>query len=246
MRGPVPATPDPPDSEPPIVADRPIVLVVDDVEATCRSYRRFLGPDFDARLETSAEAATARIRRDRHDALLVDLRLVEKDIADRSGLDVIRAFRGRGERGPVLLVTGIDLGKLDVGREIIQVLDGLDAQFATKGESLPTIRGWASRVRAHALVARLDRADPARANPETLDERRERAVRAFCREKGLAARYVGVIACRLQHKCTATIARELGITKGTVNAYEAQIREHLGVDDLGPVFVLLLARIASP
>src|SRR3990172_1650286 len=165
MRGPVPATPDPPDSEPPIVADRPIVLVVDDVEATCRSYRRFLGPDFDARLETSAEAATARIRRDRHDALLVDLRLVEKDIADRSGLDVIRAFRGRGERGPVLLVTGIDLGKLDVGREIIQVLDGLDAQFATKGESLPTLLGWASRVRAHALVSRLDGAGPASAIP---------------------------------------------------------------------------------
>ncbi len=79
------------------------ILIVDDDHETCRFMAELLdAPDREIESAFDPDSALARVDAVRYDLVISDINLN----ADRSGLDVLRAFRSANPSGQVLLISG--------------------------------------------------------------------------------------------------------------------------------------------
>lgn len=189
-----------------IADDHPIIVA--GVEALLR------GSDYSvvAQARDGAELLDA-IGTARPDILIVDVQMPE-----RSGIDVLRILRSRGDQRPVILLTA----SLDDFRLIEAIQLGVNGIVLKEGahhllfDCLDVVRSggrWIDR-------ALMDRAlDRALADPST----REGAFAA------LTTRERAVVSLVAQGRRNKEIAAELGITEGTVKVYLHRIYERIGV-----------------
>ncbi|GGL53857.1 HalX domain-containing protein [Halocalculus aciditolerans] len=82
--------------------ENPEILVVEDDEALAEAMAVWLGAEYD--VTTATDAATARASV--HDGL--DAILLDRNLPDASGGDVLRAIRDDGYTVPVAMVTGVE------------------------------------------------------------------------------------------------------------------------------------------
>lgn len=82
--------------------EKPEILVVEDDEALAEAMAVWLGAEYD--VTTATDAATARASV--HDGL--DAILLDRNLPDASGGDVLRAIRDDGYTVPVAMVTGVE------------------------------------------------------------------------------------------------------------------------------------------
>jgi two-component system, OmpR family, response regulator MprA len=135
------------------------ILVVEDDEAISRMLEVELGEaGYDVLLVARGDDALASITRDRPDAVVLDLRL-----PDRDGLSVCRQARREGHDLPILMLTALDrLGDrvlgLDAGAD-----DYLPKPFAVE-ELLARLRALLRRT---STAPRVHEAGPVRLNAET-------------------------------------------------------------------------------
>ncbi|MFC7537264.1 response regulator [Sphingomonas sp. GCM10030256] len=151
-------------------------------------------------------------------ALRPDLLLIDFDMPERTGLDVLRTLRERGDKRPVVLLTGsmsdkrvyeaLQLGlnglvvKAQAPRDLITCLD---AVFAG--------RRWIDHDVLQRVMDLSLSPEGAQADPLAPLSKRERAI-------------VGLLLQGLRNK---EIAGELGIGEGTVKVHLHNIFEKLGV-----------------
>ena len=189
-----------------IADDHPIIVA--GVEALLR------GSDYSvvAQARDGAELLDA-IGTARPDILIVDVQMPE-----RSGIDVLRILRSRGDQRPVILLTA----SLDDFRLLEAIQLGVNGIVLKEGahhllfDCLDAVRSggrWIDR-------ALMDRAlDRALADPATRDG-------GFA---ALTTRERAVVSLVAQGRRNKEIAAELGITEGTVKVYLHRIYERIGV-----------------
>ncbi|HZG46928.1 MAG TPA: response regulator transcription factor [Allosphingosinicella sp.] len=148
-----------------------------------------------------------------------DLFLLDFDMPERSGLDVLRTLRGRGDKRPVVLLTG----RMSHERVYDALQTGLNGlvikalamqQLLTCLDTVTKGRRWIDHeILQKAMDFSLAREEGAGAGPLASLSPRERAV-------------AGLILRGLRNK---QIAAELRIGEGTVKAHLHNIFEKLGV-----------------
>ena len=147
-----------------------------------------------------------------------DILILDVQMPERSGMDVLRTLRSRGDRRPIVLLTA----SLDDARLLEAIELGVDGIVLKEGahnlllQCLDAVRAggrWIDR-------ALMDRAlNRALADPGT----REGTFAA------LTTRERAVVALVTQGMRNREIASELGITEGTVKVYLHRIYDRLGV-----------------
>jgi len=185
--------------------DHPIIL--SGIEAILRDTEY----EVVARVDNGADALEA-IASTRPDILVLDVSMPE-----RSGLDVLRTLRARGDMRPVVLLTA-NLDNSDLLDAIRLQVNGIvlkDGAQALLTRCLDAIRGGRRWIEKSLLerVVDLTMHGGARTEPFADLTARERAI-------------VALIAQGLRNR---EIASELGITEGTVKVYLHRIYEKLGV-----------------
>ena len=124
------------------------ILILEDDPALCRGIAMALtGPEQTAVQAESVARAWELLNRESFSLLILDINL-----PDGSGLDLLRELRQRGNRTPVILLTANDL-ELD---EVIGLEAGAD-DYITKPFSLAVLR-----ARVNARLRRAASMDPAR------------------------------------------------------------------------------------
>jgi two-component system nitrate/nitrite response regulator NarP len=148
-----------------------------------------------------------------------DLLLLDFDMPERSGFDVLRTLRERGDQRPVVLLTG----RMSDERVFEALRTGLNGlvikamamqQLLTCLDAVTKGRRWVDHeILQKAMDFSLARGDGAAAGPLAPLSSRERAI-------------AGLIVRGLRNK---EIAAELGIGEGTVKVHLHNIFEKLGV-----------------
>jgi two-component system nitrate/nitrite response regulator NarP len=162
---------------------------------------------------TNGAAVLEAIPVARPDILVLDVQMPE-----RTGLDVLRTLRGRGDELPVILLTASlhDGGLLDaiqLGVNGIILKDGAQSLLLLCLEDVRSGRRWIEKsLLERALQISMGEGSDARSGLEALSKR-ERAI-------------VGLVAQGLRNR---DVASELGITEGTVKVYLHRIYDKLGV-----------------
>lgn len=161
---------------------------------------------------TDGEAVLEALPTKRPDLLLLDF-----DMPRRSGLDVLRTLRERGDRRPVVLLTG-NISDRRVYEALQHGLEGLVIKSAAPRDLLTCLdsvaqgRRWIDHDVLHRTME-LSLRGEADGNPLHRLTRRERAV-------------VGLLLQGLRNK---EVAAELGIGEGTVKVHLHKAYEKLGV-----------------
>jgi two-component system nitrate/nitrite response regulator NarP len=185
--------------------DHPIIL--SGIEAILRDT----GYAVVAKLDNGADALEA-IPAARPDILVLDVSMPE-----RSGLDVLRTLRARGDMRPVVLLTA-SLENSDLLEAIRLQVNGIvlkDGAQALLTRCLDAVRAGGRWIEKSLLERALDLTmnGGARTEPFAGLTPRERAI-------------VGLVAQGLRNR---DVGSELGITEGTVKVYLHRIYEKLGV-----------------
>lgn len=172
--------PDTVDSDKLDAARAPRVLVVDDDEEITVYLSRELGEaGLDIESASSGQAALDLVRDLTVAGKTVDLALVDKNLPDGSGLDVIKALRNGGSGPPAMLMTGfasaesaIDAADLGVAGYVLKPFGDIDSliervrDVATARLNQQRERGYLLRIkkrhaefltRYRALAAQLDK-----------------------------------------------------------------------------------------
>jgi two-component system nitrate/nitrite response regulator NarP len=171
---------------------------------------------------TDGAAVLAILPESRPDILLMDVRMPE-----RTGLDVLRTLRSRGDMRPVVLLTAQLqdahlMEAIQLGVSGILLKDGAQAQLVS---CLETVRAGGRWIERELLERALDLSvSGAAARTDPLGELapKERAV-------------VGLVAQGMRNRA---IADELGLTEGTVKVYLHRIYEKLGVSSRTELAIL--------
>lgn len=145
-----------------------------------------------------------------------DILVLDVAMPGRSGVDVLRSIRGRGDKRPVVLLTAslddsLLLQALDLGVNGILLKEGAQELLF---ECLDTV----SRGRRWIQPALLDREQQLRDAPQAADPMSVLAPR----ERAIS----GLVAQGLRNR---EIAGELGMTEGTIKVYLHRIYDKVGV-----------------
>lgn len=145
-----------PDDPAPSAARR--VLLVEDDPLLVRFAQRVLGPPEYA-LDVAADAGSARRLTGegtaRYDALLLDV-----ELPDQSGLELLRALRAAGDQTPVLILTG-----RDTDEDVVRGLDAGADDYLVKPVGAAVLR---ARLRAAWRRAGDGTRDPASRVPHSV------------------------------------------------------------------------------
>jgi two-component system, NarL family, nitrate/nitrite response regulator NarL len=191
------------------------LLIAEDDPLTLEGIKVLLGGTFFEIVDTvnDGEAVLERLPRARPDILLLDF-----DMPKRNGLDVLRTLRERGDKRPVVLLTGSMSDRrvyeaLQVGLNGLVLKSAAPKNLLTCLEAVVQGRRWIEhdvlqRAMEISLNPDVDKADPLQPL-----SKRERAI-------------VGLVLQGLRNK---QIAAELGIAEGTVKVHLNKIFEKLGV-----------------
>lgn len=189
------------------------VLIADDDPLTASGVEILLaGSNFQvvANVRSGAEALDS-LAGARPDILVLDIRMPE-----RSGLEVLRTLRGRGDKRPIVLLTGSITDQ--IAREAMELnVDGLVIK-ANALRDLPACLEAVSRGRRWFDQEVMQRAMLAQSAGGEADPFEQLSVR----ERGIVA----LVRRGLRNK---EIAEELGLTEGTVKVHLHKIFEKLGV-----------------
>ena len=188
--------------------DAPLVVVVDDDEAICRSVSRMLGAEgYRVRAYT-----TARDYLDDRDEASPSCALVDIRMPDVDGLALMRALRGSGSEVPTVFMTGI--GHIPTVVEAMKegAVDLLAKPFTAEDLSAAVARATESDRRTH---------DDRRA----LVERWRRLERLTPREAEVCA----LVACGLLNK---RIAALIGTKEKTVKVHRGRVMRKLNVSSV--------------
>lgn len=188
--------------------DAPLVVVVDDDEAICRSVTRLL----DAEGYRVRAYTTARDYLDDHDEASPSCALVDIRMPDVDGLSLIRALRGTGNDVPTVFMTAT--GHIPTVVEAMKegALDLLAKPFTAEDLSAAIKRATESDRRTH---------DDRRA----LLERWRRLERLTPREAEVCA----LVACGLLNK---RIAALIGTKEKTVKVHRGRVMKKLNVSSV--------------
>lgn len=157
-----------------------------------------------------------------------DMLILDNGMPERSGLDVLRTLRSRGDNRPVVLLTG---GLNDeLAREAIQLaVDGIVIKATAPRDLLTCLetvvqgRRWLDQDVMQRVMEQAMSPDAPRDQFEALSSR-ERAVASLAR-RGLRNK---------------EIAGELGLTEGTVKVHLHKVFDKLGIR--GRTELILLAQ----
>ena len=160
----------------------------------------------------SGDAALEALPKLRPDILVMDV-----SMPGRSGVDVLRTLRGRGDQRPVVLLTAslndnLVIEALSLGVQGIVLKEGAQRLLL---DCLAAVRQGGRWIEQDILQRALDLSmnGGAAANPLAALPPREKAI-------------VGLVAKGLRNR---DIASELGMAEGTVKVYLHRIYERLGV-----------------
>ena len=190
------------------------VLIADDDPLTAAGVEVLLA---NSNFQVVANARTGKEALDalasaRPEILVLDIRMPE-----RSGLDVLRTLRGRGDKRPVILLTGSINDQ--AAREAMDLgVEGLVIKANAPSDLLPCLdavsrgRRWFDQEVMQRTMALA----------QSTEARRDPLEQLSARERGIVA----LVQRGLRNK---EIAQELGLTEGTVKVHLHKIFEKLGV-----------------
>jgi DNA-binding response OmpR family regulator len=113
------------------------LLLVEDDSMLVRLFQRVLAPpDFEVEVAMSAEMARQRLS----EAGVFDAMLLDVELPDQSGLDLLRGMRDAGDRTPVLILTG-----RDTDEDVVRGLDAGADDYLVKPVSASVLK---ARLRA--------------------------------------------------------------------------------------------------
>jgi two-component system nitrate/nitrite response regulator NarP len=191
------------------------ILLADDDPLTTAGIKLLLSDTHYQVVSEVRDGATAlqELPRARPDLLLLDFEMPE-----RSGLDVLRTLRERGDRRPIVLLTGRIPDRrvyeaLQIGLNGLVIKASAPQHLLTCLDAVVQGRRWIDHeILQRAMEISLNAEDEG-AHPLAMLSQRERSV-AFLVVRGLRNR---------------EIASELGIGEGTVKVHLHNIFEKLGV-----------------
>jgi len=190
------------------------VLVADDDPLTMAGITALLDQ---SNFDVVATANTGAAVLDTLASARPDLLILDNGMPERSGLDVLRTLRSRGDQRPVVLLTGGLNG--DLAREAIQLaVNGIvikataPRDLLTCLESVVQGRRWLDQEVMQRVMDQAMSPDSPR-DPFDLLSGRERAVASLAK-RGLRNK---------------EIADELGLTEGTVKVHLHKVFEKLGI-----------------
>lgn len=190
------------------------VLVADDDPLTMAGITALLDQ---SNFDVVATANTGAAVLDTLASARPDLLILDNGMPERSGLDVLRTLRNRGDQRPVVLLTGGLNG--DLAREAIQLaVNGIvikataPRDLLTCLESVVQGRRWLDQEVMQRVMDQAMSPDSPR-DPFDLLSGRERAVASLAK-RGLRNK---------------EIADELGLTEGTVKVHLHKVFEKLGI-----------------
>ena len=198
-----------------IADDHPIMLSGVEAILTKRGYHVVASLN-------DGESVLSELASARPDVLILDIRM-----ADRSGMDVLRTLRSRGDARPVILLTAqLDdrdlVEAIQLGVNGILLKDGAQSLLVKCLEEVVAGRRWIEKsLLERALDVTLDKSR----EPQGLD-------RLSARERTVA----GLIARGYQNRA---IAVDLGMSEGTVKVYLHRIYEKLGIANRTELAVLV-------
>jgi two-component system nitrate/nitrite response regulator NarP len=149
-----------------------------------------------------------------------DILVLDVQMPERTGLDVLRTLRARGDQRPIVLLTAsLDdnslLEAIQLGVNGIILKDGAQNLLLRCLEDVGSGRRWIEKsLLERALEISMGGATESRDALSSLSKR-ERAI-------------VGLVAQGMRNR---DVASELGITEGTVKVYLHRIYEKLGVSN---------------
>lgn len=156
-----------------------------------------------------------------------DMLLLDYQMPNRSGIDVLRTLRDRGDRRPVVLLTGnIDARRayeaLQLGLEGLVIKTKAPEVLLTCLDAVSHGRRW---IDHEVLQKAMDLSlAPSGSDASPLDK--------------LSSREKAVVALLLQGLRNKDIASELGLTEGTVKAHLHNIYDKLEVTSRTGLFIL--------
>jgi two-component system nitrate/nitrite response regulator NarP len=191
------------------------VLIADDHPIMLSGLEAILrGSDYQVVAKVSDGAAVLEeLPRSRPELLVIDVQMPV-----RTGMDVLRTLRSRGDRRPVVLLTA-QLDNADLVEAIKLGVDGIllkDGAQSLLLTCLDSVRGGTRWVDKGLLERALDLTMSGGA------DRNDPFADLTAKERAVA----GLVAQGLRNK---NIAAELGITEGTVKVYLHRIYEKVGV-----------------
>jgi len=193
------------------------VLIADDHPIMLSGLEAILrGSDYQVVAKVSDGAAVLEeLPKSRPELLVIDVQMPV-----RTGMDVLRTLRSRGDRRPVVLLTA-QLDNADLVEAIKLGVDGIllkDGAQSLLLTCLNSVRGGTRWVDKGLLERALDLTMSGGA------ERNDPFADLTAKERAVA----GLVAQGLRNK---NIAAELGITEGTVKVYLHRIYEKVGVSN---------------
>jgi two-component system nitrate/nitrite response regulator NarP len=164
---------------------------------------------------SNGAAALEAIPHARPDILILDVRMPE-----RSGMDVLRTLRGRGDQRPIVLLTAdLDddelIEAIQLGVSGILLKDGAQALLLRCLDEVKRGSRWIDKTLLERALAVAMKPGQSGASGLASLAPRERAI-------------VGLVAKGLRNR---DVAAELGLTEGTVKVYLYRIYEKLGVSN---------------
>ncbi|HEY0625843.1 MAG TPA: response regulator transcription factor [Allosphingosinicella sp.] len=154
-----------------------------------------------------------------------DLLILDVDMPKRSGIDVLRTLRGRGDRRPVVLLTG-------------RIADGVAFDAMQAGLDGLVIKARAPSV----LLTCLDAVCQGKRwiDHEILQKMMDLSLSGGAADplQGLSTRERAVVGLLLQGLRNRDIASELNVTEGTVKVHLHNIYEKLGVGSRTELVIL--------
>jgi two-component system nitrate/nitrite response regulator NarP len=191
------------------------VLIADDHPIMLSGLEAILrGSDYEVVAKvTDGAAVIEELARSRPELLIVDVQMPV-----RTGMDVLRTLRSRGDRRPIVLLTAhlndANLVEaIQLGVDGILLKDGAQGQLLDCLDSVRIGTRWIEKVLLERALDLTMSGGSDRQDPLASLTAKERAV-------------VGLVAQGLRNK---NIASELGITEGTVKVYLHRIYEKIGV-----------------
>jgi two-component system nitrate/nitrite response regulator NarL len=156
-----------------------------------------------------------------------DILVLDVDMPDRTGLDVLRTLRSRGDKRPVVLLTG-------------SINDGLAIQAIQAGVSGLVMKATAPAILLQCLEA--VRSGRRWIDHDLLQRALERTLSDDWQEKdplhALSGRERAVAGLVRQGLRNKDIASELGVTEGTVKVHLHKIYEKLGIGSRTELVIL--------
>jgi two-component system nitrate/nitrite response regulator NarP len=207
------------------------VLIADDDPLTASGIELLLA---NTNFQVAASARSGKEVLDTLASVRPDLLVLDIRMPERSGLDVLRTLRGRGDKRPVVLLTG-SINDQAVREAMELGVEGLVIK-ANAPTDLPACLEAVSRGRRWFDQEVMQRAMELAQDPGA---ERDPLEQLSVRERGIVA----LVQRGLRNK---EVAEELGLTEGTVKVHLHKIFEKLGIQSRTELILLGTQREGGP